>query len=295
MASVGVVIGRFQTPDLHPGHHYLIAEVLKRHEQVCVLVGTRDAQPTNRDPLDYETRRVMIKRHYPRAVILRLDDRGSDTIWSRQVDAILAREFPGMPVTLYGSRDSFISAYTGKVPCVVIGAVPHISATELRESVARAPEESSAFRAGIIYGAAQRFPTTYPTVDIAILNTSRQEVLLARKEHDARLWRFIGGFVDPKDATLEYAARREASEETGMIEIANLRYVASARIADFRYRGQRDQIITSFFVAEYVFGRPVASDDIAELEWHPLKDMTGLLLPEHKPLGEALVRFIGTP
>lgn len=295
MASVGVIVGRFQAPDLHPGHHYLIAEVLKRHERVCILVGTRDAQPTVRDPLDFETRRLMIRRHYPAAVIRRVDDRAANDVWSRQVDALLLQEFPGMPVTLYGSRDSFVNAYSGSFPCAVIGAVPHISATALRESAACAPEESSAFRAGVIYGAAQRFPTAYPTVDVAILNTPRQEVLLARKEHDAPLWRFVGGFVDPQDETFEYAARREASEETGMIEIGDVRYVTSARIPDFRYRGQRDQIITSFFAAEYVFGRPVATDDIAELAWHPVKSMTDLLLPHHKQLGEALMRFIGKP
>lgn len=295
MASIGVVIGRFQAHDLHPGHHYLIAKVMKRHESVCILVGTRNAQPTVRDPLDFETRRLMIEQHYPAAVVMRLDDCITNKAWSLQVDGMLAQKFPGMPATLYGSRDSFVSAYSGAYPCKVVSEVPHMSATALRTGVARTPEKTASFRAGVIYGAAQRFPTSYQTVDIAVLNTPRQEVLLARKEHDAPLWRFIGGFVDPHDATLEYAARREASEETGMIEIGNVKYCASVRIPDFRYRGQQDQIMTSFFTAEYIFGRPVASDDIVEVAWHPLKGMSDLLMPHHKPLGEALTRFIEQP
>lgn len=291
MKSVGVIIGRFQTPELHPGHHYLIAEVMGNHGHICILVGTRNAQPTARDPLDFETRRLMLKKHYPKATVRRLDDCATDELWSRQIDNILVETFPEMTAVLYGSRDSFLKSYNGTHACKMIREVSGISATVLRTDAGRIPQESAAFRSGVIYGTAKRFPTSYQTVDIAILHAGRQEVLLARKEYDAPLWRFVGGFVDPADETLECAAKREAQEETGKILIADIKYAGSLRVADFRYRGQSDQVMTSFFMAQYVSGDPIPTDDISELAWYPLEGVMDILVPQHKPLGEMLLRF----
>lgn len=92
------------------------------------------------------------------------------------------------------------------------------------------------------------------------------EVLLCSKGAIGDGWGFIGGFVDPKDASLEDAAKREVLEETGL-EIATPCYRGSHRIQDWRYRGREDQILTSFFTAKYLFGMPRAADDIVEVEW----------------------------
>lgn len=40
MMKLGVVIGRFQVPELTPGHKNVLKEAIRNSDQVLVLVGT---------------------------------------------------------------------------------------------------------------------------------------------------------------------------------------------------------------------------------------------------------------
>ncbi|MES2519706.1 MAG: NUDIX domain-containing protein, partial [Bacteroidota bacterium] len=126
------------------------------------------------------------------------------------------------------------------------------------------------FRAGVIFAAYNQYPKAFPTVDVAIVKGD--ELLLGRKPNQT-LFRFIGGFVDPTDDNFEQAAAREAQEETG-VEVGNLQYVGTARIDDWRYRHEVDKIITTLFKADYTSGQAIAQDDIAELKWFKINDLT---------------------
>lgn len=116
-----------------------------------------------------------------------------------------------------------------------------------------------------------RYPTVFATVDVVI--RKGENLLLGRKAHQSK-FRFVGGFTDPAlDNSYEDAAKREAKEETG-IEVKTVKYLGSTRIDDPRYRNTPDCIITHLFEATEWSGEPVASDDIAELQWFDSKQLT---------------------
>ena len=152
---------------------------------------------------------------------------------------------------------------------------------------------SKEWRAGVIYSSHNRYPTSYQTVDIAVFNEDDTKILLARKP-DENKYRFIGGFVDTRDASLEHAAKREFCEEASA-EISITSYVGSFRVSDWRYRSERDKIMTVLFKAKYIFGHLEPSDDVSELRWFSVEDLRKSLkdvIEEHVPLMSVLLDTI---
>lgn len=293
LTHVGVVIGRFQVPVLHEGHHHMIRYVRDRHEHLLILVGSRQSFPTPRNPLSFTVRRAMILADYPEAMIVEVCDHPSDHAWSMRVDALVAALYPNLSATLYGSRDSFIPYYSGRNETHEISAIPGVSGSEQRQQSKDELIHTTDWRRGIIHAHMTRAGIPYPTVDIALTKPGTHSVLLGRKPIDGDEYRFPGGFYDPlSDTSLESAARRELYEETHGIEADNFRYVGSHRIDDWRYQGSPDCIVTTLFRADYIFGAPRASDDLVELDWFNLSLIPKVLTPAHKPLGEMLLRAL---
>ncbi len=298
MGTIGVIIGRFQVDQPHEGHRNLIEQVHRHHGKVLIGLGCSPVKLSETDPLDFSTRAVMMQKEFPWATVLPVNDSPSDEIWSRSLDQLITETFKTEIPVLYGSRDSFIPHYRGKLKVVELETIRVPSGTEVRAQIADHVRNSEDFRAGVIYACANRFPISYQTVDIAILRGVKKqvnsleglEVLLGKKPWDGGL-RFVGGFVDPRDPTLEIAASREAREET-QLEISTPHYLGSHRINDWRYRERNDKILTAFFVARYVYGYARASDDIAQVQWVPLNSLPGVLIEEHRPLGEILLRHV---
>ncbi len=290
--TLGVVVGRFQVPELHIGHRYLLEYAQESNERLLVVLGSGKGLPTPRNPLAFETRREMLQQSFARAVIAEVFDHPSNAVWSMNLDATIDALFPLHEVILYGSRDSFIPYYSGKYATKVVEEIPSPNGTSIREDCTRSPLTPD-FRKGLIQAQMRRPPIPYPVVDIAIRRKETQEILLGQKAHDMGKWRFIGGFFDPTcDMSLEDAANREAYEETSGIEICVPRYIGSTRIDDWRYRNDTDCIMSSFFVADYIFGSPRPRDDIDALSWFPYEEVSKLLTPEHAPLGELLKRAL---
>ncbi len=290
---IGVVIGRFQVPELHDGHHHLIRYARDRHERLLIMVGSRKGFPTPRSPLSFVMRRAMLLADYPNAVVVEVHDHPSDREWSTRVDGLIAALYPGMSATLYGSRDSFIPFYSGKCRTAEVPMIPCNSGSDLRNQIKDELIHTPDFRRGIIHTHAAREGIPYPAVDIAIIHRERGSVLLGQKPTDGDAYRFLGGFYDPLlDTSLESAARREAYEETGGLEADDFRYVGSRKVDDWRYRDSPDCIVTTLFCADYIFGAPRASDDITELGWFNLSLIPQVLVPEHKPLGEMLIQSL---
>ena len=270
--DVGVIVGRFQVNELHEAHVDLITSVLQKHDRVLLFLGNSTIRNTLNNPLDYRARRTMIAEKFPTVEIHYINDNPSDTAWTKNLDKLIGEQLlPMQTVTLYGSRDSFLKCYTGKYTTCELEATTFISGTEVRRRVCNNYPPTADYRAGMIAATAYRFPTAFQTVDIAVVN-DKGELLLARKP-DEKKWRFIGGFSDPTSVSLEEDAKREVQEEAG-VEVGNITYLGSTLINDWRYRGEIDKIKTALFVAKYVFGKPEGADDVAEVKWVSINNLT---------------------
>lgn len=292
--DVGVIVGRFQVPELHDAHLDLIQTVCDNHDKVIIFLGLSPLMVTRENPLDFESRKQMILDKFPNVNVLYAKDVNSDSIWSKRLDEMIGDVItPNQSVVLYGGRDSFIAHYEGRYPTTELVQDTYVSGNEIRRSVSRKSVKKSAdFRAGVVWAAFSQFPTVYTTVDVAIFNEDESKILLGRKEHE-KGYRLIGGFASPDSPSFEADARREVMEEAG-IEITDPEYVGSFLIDDWRYRGEIDKIKTVLFKARLMYGQPRPDDDIAEVKWFDVGLLRadlgrGRIEPNHRVLIDAVV------
>jgi bifunctional NMN adenylyltransferase/nudix hydrolase len=294
---VGVIIGRFQVPELHDGHRWLFTEVAAASDRIVVLLGVSPVDGyTAENPLTFAQRQAMIQSHGADAfggirtetvVILPLFDQRTNEEWSAQLDRLLKGTYPNDDVTLYGGRASFIDSYIGTLPVVQSSICPLIPTTgaQVRQAVKEA--NSAAFYAGQIYALQRQFPRAFPTVDVALV---KDDLVLLIQRADSGHWCFPGGFVDPTDESFELAAQRELQEEVGLHSEAALEYICTKRVNDFRYRGSRDKILTTFFLGNY-FAGPVMPNptEVQDYKWVKVNSEDALIISDvHKPLLGAL-------
>jgi bifunctional NMN adenylyltransferase/nudix hydrolase len=280
--SCGVLVGRFQVDELHPGHKKLIQSVVDKHSQVIIFLGLSPLKVTRNNPLDYVSRKKMINEEFPEVTVLYIKDVADDVLWSKRLDEMIRDHVsPTVDVTLYGSRESFIDYYHGKFKTSEVEQEVFVSGTEIRNHIGVDTKGSKDFRSGVIYAVYHQYPKMYPTVDVAVFNEDESKLLLAKKPGE-KLYRFIGGFVDGE--SLEAAARREVDEEAH-IEITDPEYVGSFVVDDWRYRRELDKILTTLFRAKLVFGKPTPDDDVAELRWFEFDSLKeDDIVEEHRPL-----------
>ena len=88
----------------------------------------------------------------------------------------------------------------------------------------------------------------------------RGNVLLARHRFGVPQWRFLGGFLHPRER-VEDALAREIREETGLVV-----EVGPVLEAVTGYRWARVEIV---FVFRVTGGTPALSAEVAELGWFP--------------------------
>lgn len=306
--SVGVIVARVQVPSLTEAHVDLIKTVQREHEKVLLFLGLSAAVGTKNNPLDLEMRRQMIhgytepdpedpkKIHYPfREInILYIKDQPSDEAWSKSLDSQIRDNLtPGQSPLLYGGRDSFIKYYSGRYPTQELIPTSILSGTAMRDAISKKTKNSREFREGVIWAVYNQFPRCFATVDVAFVDEKVGEVILGRKENETKL-RFIGGFAEPKSPSYETDAVRELKEEThGEVKEADLEYIGSTFIDDWRYRSECDKIKTIFFYAKYTGGELEADDDIVELRRIKIADLTEeVLVDTHKPLYHLLRRHL---
>lgn len=301
MASlkVGVIIGRFQVPALHQGHWKLLKEVQDASDRMVILLGVSSLDGrTAENPLTFTQRQTMIQGSVPPGwkslVMLPLFDQPSNNDWSAQIDGLLERAYAGHDITLFGGRDSFAQSYSGKFSVKHIRHAPAVSGTANRAAIKEGDNHD--FYAGQIFALQQQYPHAYLTVDVALVRQpipqGAYDVLLIQRV-DSGQWCFPGGFVDPSDRTIELAGQRELQEEVGLMSEDSLHYIGSFLVDDFRYRGSRDKIMTTFFLGHHMAGIPVVNPtEVQDYKWVPICSLLPEITPIHQPLAQALQRFL---
>jgi bifunctional NMN adenylyltransferase/nudix hydrolase len=300
-SDVGVIVGRFQVAELTEAHFDLIKTVCNEHAKVLLFLGLSPAIGTRNNPLDLECRRQMIEQqlnaHNPpitNVTILYIKDVPSDEVWTKNLNNMVRDNLnPGQTAILYGSRDSFIKHYTGGYQTQELIPERVISGSEMRKNISKRTKNTKDFREGVIWAVYNQYPKVFATVDIAPVDIPNQTVLLGRKENENKL-RFVGGFAMPESRSYEQDAVRELEEETGIKATEeSLVYIGSTFVDDWRYRSEIDKIKTIFFFVPHPGGSVKADDDIAEVRWVKISDLTeDMLVDTHKPLYHLFRQFI---
>jgi len=294
--DTAVIVGRFQVDELHSGHVELIQSVCDEHEKVIIFLGLSPVVNTKNNPLDFEARKQMLLDRFPDVNVLYIKDVDSDELWSKTLDKQIGDLVsPNHTVVLYGSRGSFIEPYTGKYPTIELEPESYISGTDIRNRLSKSVKASPDFRAGVIWAAANRFPTVFTTVDVAIFNDDYTKILLGRKETEEK-FRLIGGFSDVRDESFEHSAAREMQEETGLSTsggVSDFEYLGSFNIDDWRYRGEVDGIRTILYAVRPMTGGARPGDDIYELRWFGLNQIEPWrqIVPQHHEILMEAVRY----
>jgi bifunctional NMN adenylyltransferase/nudix hydrolase len=297
--NVGVVVGRFQVPELHDGHRQLLAYVSKQSDLLVVLVGVSPIDGyAPEHPLTFAQRAQMLGECcYEGMLVLPVMDVPTNQAWSEALDTMLRNMFPTDDITLYGGRDSFIPKYSGKLPTVIHLPSPEVDASGSTVRAAFKIENQRAFMRGQIYALNSQYPEglsdrghrarARQSRDVGVM-----EVLLIQRA-DTGAWCFPGGFVDPTDGTYEQAAKRELSEEVGLMSEAPLEYIGSAYIHDWRYRSSRDCIMTTFFLSHHTSGfAKLKTDEVTEARYVRIAECRDFVANAHKPLAQMLVKFM---
>lgn len=285
--KVGVIVGRFQVPELTPAHKALIAKVKEENDKVVVFIGMGHLKSSKRYPLPLESVQHMIVESNPDIETEVIYDHQSDEHWSNKLDVLIHdMGYDDDEIVLCGGRDSFIPYYHGCFPTkeILDLGVTSKSGTEVREAVSH-PLTSDG-RAGAIFATQNQWPSMAQVVDAIIFN-KEGKILLCRKE-GVRVWQAIGGYVDPDDENLEDAVRREVFEETGLV--VDPEYQFSIRIPDYRYEKEDDKMMSHVFLCTIAGNcfEPRAEDDIVEAKFFDRFD-----LPPISPIHREMFKKLG--
>lgn len=287
MKDTAILIGRFQLPEMNEGYRNLIETIRQRHGELIVVLAEPGVPVSRNNPLPVKSRMAMIREVFPDLKVLSIKDHPLDQEWSRNLDQLIS-ESGSHSITIYGTKERFINHYRGKYKTTTL------SDEKSQDPGVEEDPSSGSFRKGMVYATAKRYPSVYPTVDVAVFRTNRSEILLGRKDIDGK-WRLIGGFADPEDDGFATSAKRELREECGSIEISELTFEGSFAIDDWRYRFEQDKIITTLFSADFRSGEPSAQDDVAELNWFSMEALARMVnndetAPEHTQMFRLLLK-----
>jgi len=285
--TTAVLVGRFQMHTLQEAHAEVLEMLLLEHDKVMLFLGSNPA-PSDLNPMEWDVRAAMFEDYFSKDIlVLEMPDMPDDRIWSQELDRRIMVHKPLGAVTVMGSPTGVINRYSGRYPTQTI-LLDQEEAYELPDTSDLLIDH---FRAGIIYAHQQRFPTVYPTVDIALFNSDHSALLLARKPNEVG-FRFPGGFVDTDDESYEDAAIRELDEECGPLTIQHLTYLGSAKVDDWRYRGSYDVVMTHLYTCTLMEGNPEPFDDIEEVRWFKVGALQAdILVKEHQALLEMVMRY----
>lgn len=130
--STAVFIGRFQP--FHIGHLDAVGRMQTKHGSVKILIGSSNRSRTKDNPLTFNERRAYIRSVLgPETLILPLPDDPSDEVWLSK----LTRHIRPDDVVYSGNDWVLGLCRRAGLPCQTITYVHDISATRIREMIAR--------------------------------------------------------------------------------------------------------------------------------------------------------------
>lgn len=276
--DVGVIVGRFQVPNLHESHILLIEKIRELHKKVIIFLGISPVCD-QRNPMDVFTRQKMIAAMFPDVLVAYIQDHRYDTEWSKELDHQIKGLAGTSSVTLYGGRDSFLPRYSGiffkKSIEEIVPNLPPVSGSELRSIVAKESLGTEDFRKGVIYSVCAK-PSMIRQYVMPIC--FKKDKVLMYREHAESPLQFLGDFPSPEDESLEKTARRVIMEKVDG-EPSRMVYNKSIRIKDWRY----GNMIVILFLTELCFGSIASSKYV---EWVCRQDLALLrpMMHDHLPI-----------
>ncbi|MCX2742284.1 NUDIX hydrolase [Mangrovivirga sp. M17] len=279
------VVGQFQWLELPYSFKHLFSDL--DNANIIFVITDSKLTATAYHPYSAHKRKTLLEKAFPESLIEIIPDNPSDEEWSEELDSLINTTGALIDKIIFMSEEGK-EGYTGKYKQFT--TVQELDSSD--EIVL--PENENDYLIGVRDALVKQYPKVFPTVDIALWKNQHTEFLLARKPQEI-WWRFVGGFSDPSDESFEFAAQRELIEEVGEIKHGELKYEGSFKVDDWRYRYERDKIITSFYSCEYIEGNIHARDDIEELKWFSLNEIKKMeagddIAPEHKPLFNLILK-----
>ena len=276
--TLGVIVGRFQTAEITPGHEFLFSEVYKRHKNIVTFIGCKPPhfQPDEKNPLDFFSRKSMIQASKPDVSILSITDNRYDEEWSFELDKRIDEIRGSFDVILYGSRDSFISHYKGKFETCELESTIIYSATSVREEIIQKELEDKKFRCGYIYGLSEKLVCgLHNSFGLLYEKDEKGKLkILIGKRRGEKEYSLFGGIYNPAvDKSYSETMKRTMKEQLGNnVEISSVKFLFDYQLDHWAYKSSPDKIHGNFFLCENSWGFVRPNQDFELVEWVSLED-----------------------
>lgn len=298
MKKLGVLIGRFQVPQMHEGHRFIVRRMLEQCDEVLILFGSANRTRSVKNPFTYRERREATHRLFPSVITAPLNDYlYNDSQWMADVaatiqgvlESVTSDHQENFEVVLYGHHkdgNDYLKWFP-QYDYVNINSDIDISGTEVRNSFMHLLPEN--VQADAAYFAKERetfnkYP--YPaSLNIccgdAVVECLGHILLIKRKfTPGAGNWALPGGHKNTNETFLECALRELAEETNLRIPLpVLLGSIKSTRLFD---SPKRSSGIPKLTVAVHMVVKPNpdgslpranGSDDAAETSWVPISDI----------------------
>lgn len=298
MKKLGVLIGRFQVPQMHEGHRFIIHRMLEQCDEVLILFGSANRTRSVKNPFTYRERQQATLQLFPTVLTAPLNDyMYNDSQWMADVAATINQVVENVcvdhqenfEVLLYGHHkdgNDYLNWFP-QYEYVNINSDIDISGTEVRNSFMHLLPDN--VQADAAYFAKERetfknYP--YPaSLNIccgdAVVECLGHILLIKRKfTPGAGNWALPGGHKNTNETFLQ-CALRELIEETNIRvpEPVLLGSIESTRLFD---SPKRSSGIPKLTLAVHMVVKPNpdgslpranGSDDAVETRWVPTSDI----------------------